>query len=72
MWDNPEEAFAELSSKNFNPVAESLAGYYKALIKNGFTANQAFRLTEKFASYVLEWALEDAIQQGFDEESKPE
>lgn len=70
MWDTPEDAFAELSAKNFNPIAESIYGYYKALTAQGFNPNQAFRLTEKFSAYILEWALEDAIQQGFDEEAE--
>lgn len=67
MFDNPDEAFAELDKKPFWDVAKSLAGYRKALMDQGFNRREACRLVELYAKFIYESAVDAMIDRGLPE-----
>lgn len=62
-WDNWEEAFKEADSKQYSTIAQSLAGYRKALMSEGFTRREAMRLVESYSNFIYDLTLNRAEEE---------
>ena len=50
--DSIEKAFKDLDSRQYDEIARSLGGYYKALTDAGFSDKQAFEFTKLYIQFI--------------------
>lgn len=60
-WDNPEDAFKELETKEFSFFAKALAAYKRALVQEGFNDEEAMRLVEAYSKFIYDMSVEEYL-----------
>lgn len=58
-WDSLEAAFKDLDSKEFGFFADALGAYLKALMKAGFTREEAMKLVESYSRFIYDMSIEE-------------
>jgi TPP-dependent pyruvate/acetoin dehydrogenase alpha subunit len=61
MFDNVDDAFKALDEKKYWPFADALASYRDALMAKGFTREESMSIVKKYAKFIYEWAIEEAL-----------
>lgn len=70
MWDNIEDAFKELDGKEYAHYAKALGAYFKALLDEGFTREEAAPLVHTYSKFLYDMTLEEFTSEKRREEAE--
>lgn len=62
-FDSLEEAFEDLDKREYAFFAKALAAYRNALLEQGFSKSESFKLVAAYSKFIYDMGLEEYISE---------